>query len=110
MKVRIYQMRLCEDTIPFVYEDLPVLLNRCCNRIPAELYRKEYGGEVDAKTLEDIFYIFNEQHPADYAARSLSISDVVEVIEDNQSSFYYCRVLGFQRIDFDASLVKEETD
>ena len=47
-------------------------------------------------------------HPEDYRARSLSMSDVVEIIEDNGSSFYICDTFGFKEVPFDTSQVLED--
>jgi len=40
-------------------------------------------------------------------ARSLSMSDVVEIIEDHGSSFHICDTFGFKEVDFDTSKVLE---
>ncbi len=102
MKIKIYQIPLNEHTAGTAFADLTDVLTQHKDRVPAELYEKVYEGQVEAFTLEDVFYIFNERRPADYFARSMSISDVVEVITDeNRSLFYYCRTIGFQRILFD---------
>ena len=59
-------------------------------------------GGVSAQTLEDIFYVFNMEHPSGYKGRSLSVSDVVEIfLASGGSEFYYCEPIGFKRIRFE---------
>lgn len=59
----------------------------------------EYGwGQADI--LERLFQILNVAHPADYKARSLSVSDVVALQHDNGERFYYCDVFGFREVTF----------
>ena len=60
-------------------------------------YNLVYEGEIedyganDVTLLEMIYHELNVNHPADYTARSLSTSDVVEI--NNQ--FYYCDAIGY---------------
>ena len=53
-------------------------------------YKKVYEGEVEGDTvlnaLENIFRVFNIEHPDDYRGHSLSVSDVVILDEVK----YYC--------------------
>ena len=66
--------------------------------IKAELYDKVFDGEVDAGDLEDVYRIFNIDKPDGYTGRSLSVSDVVEVVksDDVRPCFYYCDSIGFK--------------
>ena len=52
-----------------------------------------------------MFYIFNMAHPQDYRTRSLSVSDVIEIVEESGSTFYYCDSIGFREVSFDTSSV-----
>ena len=63
---------------------------------------KIFSGDVDCHSLEDVYRKFNEEHPAGYKGRSLSVSDVVEIVEsDNtEKGFYYCDNFGFKTISF----------
>jgi hypothetical protein len=47
--------------------------------------------------------MFNRSHPQGYKARSLSVSDVVEVVADEKikPGFYFCDIFGFQKVEFD---------
>ena len=108
MKLRIYQIDLEMDEKRVAFRSYAEIQNQYGGRIPAELYRKAYEGTVDADNLEDVFYIFNMDHPGDYRARSLSMSDVVELIEHDNSTFHICDTFGFKEVLFDASHVKQD--
>lgn len=104
MKIRIYQINTERDknlVCFFGLEDIAKFQGT--NKVNSALYDSVYFGTVDCKNLEDVYYKFNVEHPKGYKARSLSVSDVVEVIESDkvQSGFYYCDSIGFKRIDFD---------
>ena len=56
--------------------------------------------------LEEIYRIFNVSHPKDYAARSLSLSDIVAISvcgeEDvcpTEYTCYYVDAFGFQKLE-----------
>ena len=49
--------------------------------------------------LEDIFYMFNMNHPADFKGHSLSVSDIVALKLNGAVSFHYVDSFGFQRLD-----------
>lgn len=110
MYIAIYQIDLDRDTHNLAFADFErtkriqdTLL--CSPGINSSLYNKVFEGPVRADSLEDIYYIFNQQHPEGYTGRSLSTSDVVQVVEDNPfgSNFYFCDSFGFRRVEFDSS-------
>lgn len=106
MKVRIYQINYELDRRYLAYQDLETVLARSNGKIPAQIYDCVYEGELDAKDLEDVFYILNEAKPADYRTRSLSVSDVVEIVHSEENSgFFFCDVFGFQPFPFDKTAV-----
>ena len=53
--------------------------------------------------------MFNLEHPEDYRGRSLSVSDVVEVVEAEavKPGFYFCDSVGFESVSFDPEAAKE---
>ena len=108
MKIRIYQIDLELDEKRVAFRSYAEIQSQYGGRIPAELYRKAYEGMVEADSLEDVFYIFNMDHPGDYRARSLSMSDVVEIIEHDNSTFHICDTFVFKEVPFDASHVKQD--
>lgn len=107
MKVRIYQIDFERDEKYICYRNLETVLKRCGGRIPAECYDMVFEYEALSDSLERLYFIFNEAHPKGYKARSLSMSDVVEVIDPvNGSKFYFCDTIGFKEVSFDASKAK----
>lgn len=104
MKIKIYQVNMerDENQVAFMgYDSLAKFQGS--SEINSSIYDSVYVGNVDCKTLEDVFRKFNAEHPAGYKARSLSVSDVVEVIESNsvKSSFYFCDSFGFKEVSFE---------
>ena len=82
MKIKIYQINMERDTKRIAFEGLELLEQyQGSKEINSTLYDKVYEGEVDCAGLEDVFQMFNLDHPEDYKGRSLSVSDVVEVVE-----------------------------
>ena len=58
-----------------------------------------YKGGLPAGTdLEDIFVKFNEQRPDDFKGHSLSVSDVVILKKNGQSSAHYVDSFGFKNV------------
>lgn len=48
--------------------------------------------------LESLFETFNINHPGDYRDRSLSVGDVVVLIEDGKRTAYACEPAGWTRL------------
>lgn len=65
-----------------------------------EHYRTAYDGQMDTNDLEAIYTRCNTNHPPSYDGHSLSMSDVVELYDENGSEFHYCDRFGFQKISF----------
>ena len=78
MKIAIYQIAIERDENRLAFQSLNHIISVSNGRVPVELYDCVFAGEVSAQTLEDIFYVFNMEHPSGYKGRSLSVSDVVE--------------------------------
>ena len=115
MKIAIYQINSDRDSERIAFVGLHSLERRRGSKdICPEIYDKVYEAEVDGTSLEDVYEKFNIYKPDDYKARSLSVSDVVEIIESDSvdPGFYFCDSIGFEKIDFDpdkAETVKNET-
>lgn len=48
--------------------------------------------------MENLFEMFNLRKPEDFHGRSLSVSDVVEIVRKNQTRRYYCDRFGWMEI------------
>lgn len=54
--------------------------------------------DLKGDTAEQLFYRFNNEHPADYRHPSMSVSDIVAIKQDGKVSCHYCDSFGFQQI------------
>ena len=113
MKIRIYQINLERDGDRIAFQNLENLSRfQQSADINCAIYDRVYEGDVDCATLEDVFQKFNLEYPPEYMGRSLSVSDIVEVVQDPhlEPGFYFCGSIGFQRVEFDPALaqVKEQ--
>ena len=103
MKINIYQINLDRDTKGVAFEAYSRLQElQGFPNVKVALYDRVYSGTVAAEDLEDVFCIFNADRPEDYKARSMSVSDVVKVIDGTETAkpgFYYCDTIGFKKLD-----------
>lgn len=104
MKIKIYQV------IPELDREQKMFLSldQIGRRITPEIYEQVFSGEVEADTLEDVFRIFNLERPEGYQGRSLSVSDVVQVLDGSvKPGCYYCDSVGFAPVTFDGDQAME---
>ena len=104
MDIRIYQINMDrnENGLAFLPYDFAAKKGIDC-----AAYDKVFEGQVDISSLEQAYTKFNLDIPSEYRGRSLSVSDVCEVIENGQSKFYYCDSVGFKEIPFDTSMTQD---
>lgn len=111
MKIRIYQidMERDEQRIAMMgYKDAIKWLEKRGVDVSGQsfpdssLYDLVFDGAVDGQDLESIYAKFNLNHPAGYTGRSMSVSDVVQVVESGtvKEGFYFCDSIGFKEISF----------
>ena len=101
MNIAIYQINpdRDENNVAFLnYENLERFQGSAALR--SEIYDKVFEGEVECGTLEEVYQMFNLDHPDGYRGRSLSVSDVIEEmcirdrgeydsVSDEMGSIYY---------------------
>lgn len=75
MKIRLYQIAPEKDdkNLMFMSYEFTVLHGG----INADSYELVFDGDLPAQTVEDVFRIFNLEHPNGYRGRSMSVSDIV---------------------------------
>lgn len=64
-------------------------------------YAEVYSGEIPQKNcLDELFYKFNMDHPADFTGHSLSVSDMVAIKTERNDYWYwyYCDSFGWEEI------------
>lgn len=104
MKIKIYQVNMerDENRVAFIaYESLAKFQGS--PDVDSRIYDKVFEGEVNCFTLEKLYEIFNREHPAGYKGRSMSVSDVVEIVDGTtgKSYFHFCDSFGFQQVSFE---------
>lgn len=112
MRIKIYQIDQDKDTKKikaFGIDSLKKLLGSA--DIDASIYNNVFYGDVDCENLEDIYTLFNTERVPTHQGHSLTVSDVVEVIDcDNEmykSKCFFCDSTGYKTIDFDTSKCAE---
>ena len=109
MNIAIYQINLDRDHNRIGFVGLDRLRQyQGSSEIDSEIYDRVFEGEVDCGNPEDVYRMFNLEHPEGFKGRSLSVSDVVEIIgDDGESTFHFCDDIGFKEVAFDSELAGE---
>ena len=108
--IRIYQIDLDRDNDGVAFEPYGTLARyQGSPDVNPALYDKVFYGAVDVSDIEDIYRIFNVEMPEGYEGRSLSVSDVVEIVKSDsiKPGFYYCDSIGFKPVPFNSEYAKE---
>ena len=103
MRIRVFQIDDSKDTDKLKFMSYETVMKRAS--VDANIYHQVYGGTVNCSDLEGVFSLCNTTFPAGYYGHSLSVSDVIEICDGERKGFYYCDVVGFEKIDFDISKV-----
>lgn len=115
MKINIYQINSERDKNNVLYTGFKYLEKfQGTSEIDSAIYDKVFSGEVDdCKTLEDVYTLFNTKQINNYYGHSLSVSDIVEVVDDNSQidkGFYFCDSISFKKVDFNPELTQDRTE
>ena len=65
------------------------------------VYTDSIDGEDPDAVLENLYEMFNINHPLDFNEHSLSMSDIVVLFDDNGCKWYYCDSFGWRDITDD---------
>lgn len=111
MEIKIYQINSDRDEnrVRFLgLDSLPKF--QASDQIDSAIYDMVFDGPVSCTSLEDVYQKFNLDHPCDFKGHSLSVSDVVEVVdsEDVESGFYFCDSIGFKQVTFSPELIPQQ--
>ena len=112
MNITIYQINMKRDTNRIAFESFERLkMYQGSTDIDSAIYDRVFEGNVECTDLEEVFKMFNLNHPKDYMGRSMSVSDVVGVInEDGSGEFFFCDSIGFRKVDFQPELTGKIED
>lgn len=103
MRIRVFQIDDGKDADKLKFVSYETVMKRAS--VDANIYHQVYGGTVNCSDLEGVFSLCNTTFPSGYYGHSLSVSDVIEICDGERKGFYYCDVVGFEKIDFDISKV-----
>lgn len=93
----IYQMDHSMDSISLRFSSYDELAER--DMAPKrDMYNLIYTAELGDKSLDDIYYEFNEARPADYKSYSLSVSDIIALNQGGAVSYHYVDRFGFKEL------------
>lgn len=102
MNIEIYQIDVASD-----YEGAKFMslsnLEKLELEVDPEIYKLKYSGEVDCTSLEEVFATFNNGPVDGFTGHSLSVSDVIGVKNDDNTTYYFCDTVGFEEVSFDAA-------
>lgn len=106
MKIRVYQIDGLIDNEHYLFAPYSIAIKK--GGVKPEIYKLVYDGGIERNSLEGVFEALNcdiaaLEKPEGYKGRSLSMSDIVEVITEGNSSFHYVDRFGFQKINFNSS-------
>lgn len=106
MRIKIFQIDSDKDTQRAKFFNIPK------DGVNPSIYKNVFYGDVEAENLEDVYRLFNDNRPMTHQGHSLSMSDVVEVCNENEdlvtaNGFYFVKDVGFEKIDFDSSQAEE---
>ncbi len=100
----ILQINLKRDTEHHAFMGSQFLTNyqNTCFPPPFDIYDEVYKSSQNEFSPEELFKLFNVNHPEDYKARSLSISDIIRYELPNGKYLHlFCDNFGFEPIDID---------
>jgi len=102
MNIVLYQIIPELDAEHLMFNSYEYIKESCGDKFPAEIYEVVFSGKVAEENCEDVFRIFNTKFPTEYKGRSMSVSDVIEVISGlNNSEFWFCDNMGFKKVEFE---------
>ena len=98
----IYQVKHTDELRDIRYEGLE-WLQSIGQTVQRDNYELVYTApllpsDLNGDTAEQLFYRFNNEHPADYRHPSMSVSDIVAIKRDGKVSCHYCDSFGFEQV------------
>lgn len=109
MDVKVYQINLDRDDegLAFMSQDYLSRHQDDPMVIDSKIYDCVFDGDVECESLEDIFAMFNLDHPDGFKGRSMSVSDVVVcALDGKEPAAYFCDTIGFKPVSFDMDAAK----
>ena len=98
MKFKIYQLKDEHKDAMFLSLDMLKHFNL---EFDFKHYKEVYEGNMHTDGLDGVYTIFNIDRPADFKGHSLSVSDIVQVVESNkvELGYYFCDSFGWKKVE-----------
>lgn len=91
----LYQLNTESKDVPYEFMGMDFVKDHGMEVTAAD-YKCVYSGILhDSVSLDELYSIFNQNHPADFKGHSMSVSDVVIVNWDGDLKAYYVDSFGF---------------
>ncbi|MCF2680573.1 DUF1738 domain-containing protein [Faecalicatena contorta] len=91
----LYQLNTESKDVPYEFMGMDFVKDHGMEVTAAD-YKFVYSGILhDSVSLDELYSIFNQNHPADFKGHSMSVSDVVIVNRDGDMKAYYVDSFGF---------------
>ena len=97
-KFSIYQLKDDESLRYIRFEGLE-RLQKEGGKVERDNYNLVYEAELKpGTTLDDLYYQFNMEHPADFRGHSMSVSDIVVLHQGDEDKAFYVDRFGFTEV------------
>ena len=97
-KFSIYQLKDDESLRYIRFEGLE-RLQKEGGKVDRDNYNLVYEAELKpGTTLDDLYYQFNMEHPADFRGHSMSVSDIVVLHQGDEDMAFYVDRFGFTEV------------
>ena len=97
-KFSIYQLKDDESLRYIRFEGLE-RLQKEGGKVDRDNYNLVYEAELKpGTTLDDLYYQFNMEHPADFRGHSMSVSDIVVLHQGDEDKAFYVDRFGFTEV------------
>ncbi len=103
--LRLYQINERRDKDRVMFMSFAALedLSRRSSRpvIDRSIYDLVWEGDLGDVDLDEVFYIFNSENRPNKCSRSLSVSDIVEVMhnpDENKNGVWFCDSFGWKKV------------
>ena len=100
MRVALYQINSDRDTFNTKFMNWRWRTDHDYIILPEE-YDKFFDGDIQARSLAEIFVLFNVMPPEGFVGHSASVSDVIAIYDENDNpSYHFVDSAGFVDVDF----------
>ena len=97
-KFSIYQLK-DDDSLRYIRFEGLERLQKDGGKVERDNYNLVYEAELKpGTTLDDLYYQFNMEHPADFRGHSMSVSDIVVLHQGDEDKAFYVDRFGFTEV------------